>query len=201
MSNYLVGWTNKHFVQSYSSWMFKRQKIIIYLEEREHSSITQCPADTGTLLRCLSVNITSHTLCKFVCLSASVHWRQWTNVSLLKWANVFFRLSDLDILFLWLMNDEVRSDECFITHKPQITWAAFIISSYKWFRTLEHETRVSKQKYLCLRSLGTNLFLNISKGWHWSQYLWRLTACKYPGNKSWHLRLWPVNIIHWLRIE
>ena len=93
------------------------------------------------------------------------------------------------------MNDEVRSDECFITHKPQITWAAFIISSYKWFRTLEHETRVSKQKYLCLRSLGTNLFLNISKGWHWSQYLWRLTACKYPGNKSWHLRLWPVNII------
>ena len=132
MSNYLVGWTNKHFVQSYSSWMFKRQKIIIYLEEREHSSITQCPKDTGTLLRCLTVNITSHTLCKFVCLSASVHWRQWTNVSLLKWANVNVYLSvRFRFYFLWLMNDEVRSDECCITHKPQITWAAFIISSYK----------------------------------------------------------------------
>ena len=56
----------------------------------------------------------------------------------------------------------LRNSQCYKSPGPH--------KSYRVTNDLEYETRVSKQKYLCLCTQDTNLFLNISKGLTWSIY-------------------------------
>ena len=83
----------------------------------------------------------------------------------------------------------LRNSQCYKSPGPH--------KSYRVTNDLEYETRVSKQKYLCLCTQDTNLFLNISKGLTLIPVFMVLTACKYPGHKSRHQNTWHQAALTW----